>query len=162
MIGWAQLGEAETLRHMEQEDQARELLDELTDHSDPEVSLQAAVVRARLELEAEQAQEALAVLDGLQAQTMGPAWDATLCETRVAALQEVGRPDDARDELKNLAERWPDEEEAQLPAWLGLADLARSADNPEDARRWAALALNSAQDPVYRDRAQELVDQLGR
>jgi len=91
---------------------------------------------------------------------MGPAWDATLCETRVAVLQTAGRAEEARVELQGLAERWPDEEQAQLPAWLGLADMARD-NNPEAARHWAALALNSAQDPVYRDRAQELVDQLG-
>ncbi|MDG1480493.1 MAG: pentapeptide repeat-containing protein [Myxococcota bacterium] len=161
MVGWAQLGEAEALRYLTRLDEARTLLSELSAHSDPEVSLQAAILVARLELDAEQPDEAIAALLDREATTMGPAWDASLCEIRVAALQEVDRAAEARAELEALAERWPDEEEAQLPAWLGLADLARDDNNPEDARRWAALALNSAQDPAYRDRAQEMVDQLG-
>jgi uncharacterized protein YjbI with pentapeptide repeats len=160
MAGWARLGEAESLRYLERLDEARALLSALATSTDPEVSLQAAVTSARLELDADEAEAALAMLDGRTADGLGPAWDATLCEVRVAALLSRDRTQEAREALEALASRWPDEEEAQLPAWLGLADLAR-IDNPQDARRWAALALNSARDPAYRDRAQELVDQLG-
>ncbi|MFT5682497.1 MAG: hypothetical protein ACI8RZ_003415 [Myxococcota bacterium] len=160
MAGWAQLGEASTLQHLSQTDEARALLSNLSAHTDAEVSLQAAIALAGLELGAERAEAALTALAERSADGMGPAWDASLCEIRVAALLEAGRSADARVELEALAERWPDEEEAQLPAWLGLADLARDDNNTADARHWAALALNSAQDPVYRDRAQELVDQL--
>lgn len=160
MVGWAQLGEAEALRYLNRLDEARSLLAALSAHIDPEVSLQSAILVARLELDAEQPDEAIAALLDRDAAPMGPAWDATLCEIRVAALQEADRAGEARAELEALAERWPDEEEAELPAWLGLADLARDDNNTEAARRWAALALNSAQDPAYRDRAQEMVDQL--
>lgn len=160
--GWARLGAAEALRLKEDPDAARALLRELAAHPDAEVSLQAAIQRARLELGAEQPEAALAALEGRTAVELGPGWDATLAEVRVAALTAAGQSAAAEAELEALAARWPDEEEAQLPAWLGLADLARAVGDIDEAKEWAAMALSSARDPAYRDRALDIVEQLDR
>ncbi|MFT4978912.1 MAG: hypothetical protein ACI8S6_004822, partial [Myxococcota bacterium] len=160
--GWAQLGAAEALRMGNKLDDARSLLTELTTHSDAEVALQAAIFRAQLELSVDNAEAALFALEGRTAVALGPGWDATLSESRAAALTAAGRLAAARAELEGLAGRWPDEEEAQLPAWLGLAVLARADGDLDGAREWAALALNSAQDPAYRDRALDIVEELER
>ncbi|MEC7948744.1 MAG: hypothetical protein VX265_14350, partial [Myxococcota bacterium] len=67
----------------------------------------------------------------------------------------------ARAAWEGLADRWPDSEEALLPAWLGLADVARAEGELDVARNWAGRALEQAEDPGYRQRAEDLVDQLG-
>ena len=158
--GWAQLGAAQAQRDKGDLAVARALLGELARHPDEEVATQATIQRAALELSEDAPEDALAVLEGRSAQSLGPGWDATLSEVRAAALTQAGRPAEASAALEALARRWPDEEEAQLPAWLGLADLAREGGDLEEAREWAALALNSARDPAYRDRALDIVEQL--
>ena len=49
-----------------------------------------------------------------------------------------------------------------MPAWLGLADLARMAGDLDEAREWAERALQQARDPGYRGRAADLVAALDR
>ncbi|MDP6935389.1 MAG: TlpA family protein disulfide reductase, partial [Myxococcota bacterium] len=60
-----------------------------------------------------------------------------------------------------LAARWPDQEEALLPAWLGLADLARDKGDTQAARSWARQALDRARDVGYRDQAKQVLRDLG-
>lgn len=158
--GWSQLGSAEAMRLTGDLEAARSVLAELVAHPDTEVSMQAAIQQAQLELSTDRPEAALAALRGRETKALGPGWDATVSEIRASAMVTLGRTSAAEAELEALAIRWPDEEEAELPAWLGLADLARDSGALDEAREWAGLALNSARDPVYRDRALDLFEQL--
>ena len=82
-------------------------------------------------------------------------------ELAAAAHAGAGDLDAAAAAWEGLADRWPDSKEALLPAWLGLADVARAKGDPERARGWAKRALQAAEDPGYRQRAADLVAQLG-
>ena len=97
----------------------------------------------------------------LGATALGAGWDATLVETRCAALTGLQRQSDAASEWTALMERWPDDDEARLPAWLGLAELASASGDQERARELATTAMESTDDPGYISRAQDLLDRLG-
>jgi tetratricopeptide (TPR) repeat protein len=158
--GWARLGAAQARAELGEIDAALASLSRLRAHPDPEVALQAALFAARLYTTAEDWAGAIDALDGVEAADLGPGWDASIIETRAAALAALERTDAAQDEWRGLAARWPDSDEALLPAWLGLAELARMTGDLEAARRWARQALDAARDPGYRDRAEDLVAAL--
>ena len=65
-------------------------------------------------------------------------------------LREVGR----RAALQALADRWPDDAEVRVLAWLGRAEVALAAGDREEAVRLARRALEATSDPVYRERAE--------
>lgn len=159
--GWAQLGAAEALLMLERTDEAAARLDALQGHADPEVSLQARLRGATLHAEREDWQAALALLDTAPGRDLGPGWDASFVELAAAAHAGAGDLAAARAAWEGLAARWPESKEALLPAWLGLADVARAQGEIDLARTWADRALDQAEDPGYRQRAEDLVAQLG-
>jgi len=161
--GWAGIGRADALAALDRSEEADELLGELMSHRDPEVALQARLRSAQHALQREAWTDALARLEGVEAQDLGPGWDASLVETRAVALRESGDLDGAAGEWQSLAARWPtSEEEAQMPAWLGLADLALADGDREEALRLVELALSQGRDPGWRSRAEDLRARIER
>ena len=159
--GWAALGAIEAQLMLGQTGPATDALTRLQDHRDPEVALQARLRAAGLYAEQEDWESALRLLTTTPARDLGPGWDASFVELTAAAHAGAGDLAAARDVWQGLASRWPDSKEALLPAWLGLADVALATGELEQARDWADRALAGAEDPGYRQRAQDLVEQLG-
>ena len=160
MQGWASLGTADALIALKRDGEALASLRALTSHPDAEVSLQAAIRLSNLASDGRRWEEALKLIDGRDGAALGPAWDATLTEARVRALSGKGERDAGREALKALASRWPGEEEAQLPALLGLAHLDHQDGKLDEARAGAQRALTEARDPGYQKMAQALLDAL--
>ncbi|MEC7983935.1 MAG: pentapeptide repeat-containing protein, partial [Myxococcota bacterium] len=152
-ISWAHLGMANAYFEMQQNDDALSLLRTEQKSSNPEIATQAYIRIAQFHLAQEEPSLALETVKDFSAQPLGPAWDATLEETRAAAYSAQDEPQKAIEVLESLAQRWPEDEEAQLPAWLGLADLHRSIGERDRALSYAEKAKNRAQDPNYKDRA---------
>ena len=140
--------------------EARTILKEERQNDYPEPRIQAFILESQLLLREERPQEALSLLDNISAQELGPAWDATLEELRAAAFFELDQPNESITVLENLAQRWPSEEEAQLPALLGIADLYRGMGEMKRAKDFATKAQQTAQDPNYRARAEQLLKEL--
>ena len=99
-------------------------------------------------------------LEGIEERRLGPGWDATIVESRVRALITLGRSEDARVEWKGLASRWPGEEEALLPSWLGQAELAKENGSPSEAMQLAEQARVTASDPGYIAQAEAMIASL--
>ncbi len=160
MQGWATIGLANTLAERSQQERAQQVLEPLFLAEDPEVRAQAHIRSAQLDLAEDRWQAALDRLDTIDGGSLGPGWDATLVEIRCAAWVGLGNAAAARDEWKSLVNRWPDEPEARLPAWLGLADLATAEGDGATARSLAEMAMQETTDPGYQARAAALVERL--
>lgn len=159
--GWAELGAVEALVMLGRGEQARGRLARLRAHDDPEVALQARLRGAAMHAEAEDWASALELLDVAPSRELGPGWDASFVELAAVAHAGAGDLASARGAWQGLADRWPGSKEALLPAWLGLADVARAEGELAQARTWADRALDEAEDPGYRQRAEDLIAQLG-
>lgn len=160
--GWASLGSAAALVALDRRAEAEAALRALAAHPDPEVSLSAAIRASNLASDQREWDRALSLVEGRDGGALGPAWDATLVEARVRALSGAGRRDEARALLDALAARWPAEEEATLPALLGLAHLAHQEGDLAEAKRQATRARDAARDPGYRKMAESLLQVLER
>jgi len=158
--GWAAIGLATALAEAKRVEGATTLLDELRNHSDPEVRMEAALRRSQYASDAEEWNTALRVLQPREAIDLGPGWDASSTQARTRALSGAGDLDGAEAAWRALARRWPDEEEALLPSWIGLAQMALDAGDSAEAHRWARKAFKEARDPGYREQAQTLVRSL--
>ncbi len=156
--GWAALGVAEAQAHLGNMDASTQALDLLREHSDPEVRMQAIIRRADIAADLEDWKAAIDLVKPEAAAALGPAWDASATSTRARALQGAGDQPGAETTWRALANRWPEEEEGFLPAWLGLARLAQITGDDVEAQRWARKAYRNAIDPGYRAQAKELVD----
>lgn len=155
--GWTELGKVEALIALERNNEAEALLRGLRLHTDAEVAAQAAIRHGHLAIETEEWNEALERLDGIEALHLGPGWDASIVESRVLALTALERIDDAVVEWETLASRWPGEEEALIPSWLGQAQLARNYGSTSKAMELAEKARVKANDPGYRAQAEALI-----
>ena len=144
----------------ENEEAGIKTLLELSMMEDPEVSTQAIIRMAQVQARSNPA-KALELLNGKSAKGLGPAWDASLEEVRAEAHSMSGNHNEAKKTLMALADRWPDDEEAELPAWLGLADLHRAIGEKDEALSWAKMAKAKAKDPNYRDRAITFIKGIG-
>ena len=156
--GWASLGIAEAQIASDEVELAENNLQDLLEHSGKEVQTQATIRLAQLYLAQERPTEALTIINNKSAKHLGPAWDATMEEVRAAVLMAIGDNNGAISALETLANRWPNEEEGQLPAWLGLADLHRSIGNNSTALAWATKARDEAKDPNYKNQAIDLIE----
>ena len=158
--GWAGIGLASALGLTEDWDGAATLLDELVLHSDPEVRLEASIRRSQLAAEQGDWTTAVRSLDPQDAIDLGPAWDASATNVRAQALLGAGDTEGAEAAWRALARRWPNQEEATLPAWLGLAQLSIDAGETRDAHHWARKAFKEARDPGYKEQAEAMVTAL--
>ncbi len=160
--GWAGIGQAAAQAELGELDASITLLDELLNHADPEVRMEAMLRRSSLAADSEDWQGALRALNPRAAIDLGPAWDASVTQARTRALMGAGDGDGARAAWRALAARWPTEEEAVLPAWLALAQIAMDIGDTADAHHWARKAFKEAQDPGYARQARDLVQALGQ
>jgi len=151
---------AETQAELGDLDASYAALDTLREHSDPEVRMQACIRRSQLAVVAEDWDTALLVLPPSDTDAMGPAWDASATTARAGALLGAGDPDGAVSAYRALAQRWPEDEEGYLPAWLGLAQLAQQQGDDAGAHRWARKAFREASDPGYRRQARDIVREV--
>ena len=158
--GWASIGEAAAQAHLGDLEVSVAILDGLLTHTDPEVRMEASLRRSELAADGEDWTGALRALDPRAAISLGPAWDASATQARTRALMGAGDADGARAAWRALAARWPQEEEAQLPAWLALSQLSIDLGEKEDAHHWARKAFKEARDPGYRRQARAMVDAL--
>jgi tetratricopeptide (TPR) repeat protein len=136
------------------------LFDELMQHPDMEVNMEATLRRSRLASELGQWSVALRSLRPKAAFDLGPAWDASATDARTRALIGAGDTEGAIAAWQALATRWPDEEEAVLPAWLGIAQMCLDKGDRADAHHWARKAYKEARDPGYRTQAKAMVAAL--
>jgi tetratricopeptide (TPR) repeat protein len=158
--GWAALGVAEAQLILGQIDDATQAFDVLREHRDPEVRMQAVIRRADVAADAQDWTTAIELVKPEAAAALGPAWDASATSTRARSLLGAGDSNGAEATWRALANRWPEEEEGFLPAWLGLASLAQHAGDDVEAHRWARKAYRSAVDPGYRAQAEAMVEAL--
>jgi uncharacterized protein YjbI with pentapeptide repeats/tetratricopeptide (TPR) repeat protein len=159
--GWAALGVAAAQAMLGEIDEANQALDLLREHPDPEVRIQAVIRRADAAANAENWAVAIRLVQPEAAAALGPAWDASATATRARSLVGAGDHDGAEATWHALANRWPEEEEGFLPAWLGLAQLAHHAGDEVNAHRWARKAYRNAIDPGYRAQAEALMEVFG-
>ena len=158
--GWAAIGEAAAQAHLDNVDESIAVLDGLLTHTDPEVKMEASLRRSGLAADREDWTGAIRSLNPRAAIALGPAWDASATHARTRALVGAGDADGARAAWRALAARWPQEEEAQLPAWLALAQLSIDLGETADAHHWARKAFKEARDPGYKRQARAMVDAL--
>ncbi len=158
--GWAGIGMASAMILTEDLVGAATVLDELVLHGDPEVRLEASIRRSQLAAEQQDWTTAVRSLNPQDAIDLGPAWDASATTVRAQALIGAGDTDGAEAAWRALARRWPNQEEATLPAWLGLAQLSIDAGENRDAHYWARKAFKEARDPGYRAQAEAMVSAL--
>jgi hypothetical protein len=158
--GWAGIGLAVALAETDAAEAATTMLDELRLHTDPEVRMEASLRRSQQASDQEEWKTALRVLAPRDAIALGPAWDASSTQARTRALLGAGDAEGAEAAWRALARRWPDQEEAILPSWLGLAQLAIDSGDNTAAHRWARKAFKEARDPGYRAQAQAMVRTL--
>jgi predicted negative regulator of RcsB-dependent stress response len=159
--GWATLVLVDALAEQDLGDDALGELGGLYHHEDPEIALSAALRQAQVLGRQEAWAEALKSLSEADASTLGPAWDASVVEQRSSCLLALGQPEAAREEWRSLMARWPNEEEAKLPAYLALSELARGAGDRMAARALARQVLTESSDAGYRARAEEILARLG-
>ena len=159
-VGWAAIGEAAAQAHLGEIEDSIGVLESLLTHTDPEVRMEASLRRSGLAADQEDWTGAIRALNPRAAIALGPAWDASATQARTRALIGAGDPDGARAAWRALAARWPQEEEAQLPAWLALSQLSIDLGEKADAHHWARKAFKEARDPGYRRQARAMVDAL--
>jgi len=158
--GWANIGMAAALAETGDTEASITLLDELRSHSDVEVRMEATLRRSQLAADQDDWTGALRALDPRAAIELGPAWDASATNARTRALVGAGDTSGANAAWRALAARWPDEEEAVLPAWIALAQLALDYGEKDEAHHWARKAFKEARDPGYRNQAKAIVNAL--
>ena len=132
-VGWAAIGEAAAQAHLGEIDASIGVLESLLTHTDPEVRMEASLRRSGLAADQEDWTGAIRALNPQAAIALGPAWDASATHARTRALIGAGDADGARAAWRALAARWPQEEEAQLPAWLALSQLSIDLGEKADA-----------------------------
>ena len=159
-VGWAAIGEAAAQAHLGEIDASIGVLESLLTHTDPEVRMEASLRRSGLAADQEDWTGAIRALNPQAANALGPAWDASATQARTRALIGAGDADGARAAWRALAARWPQEEEAQLPAWLALSQLSIDLGEKADAHHWARKAFKEARDPGYKRQARAIVDAL--
>ena len=158
--GWAAIGEAASHAELGEVEESITVLEGLLAHTDPEVRMEASLRRSGLAADREDWTSALRALEPRAAIALGPAWDASATQARTRALIGAGDANGARAAWRALAARWPQEEEAQLPAWLALSQLSIDLGETADAYHWARKAFKEARDPGYKRQARAMVDAL--
>jgi tetratricopeptide (TPR) repeat protein len=158
--GWAMIGLAASRAESGDVEGSITLLDELRNHSDDEVRMEATLRRSQIAAEQDDWDGALRALDPRAAIALGPAWDASATNARTRALVGAGDTTGANAAWRALAARWPNEEEAILPAWIALAQLALDQGEKTEAHHWARKAFKEARDPGYKNQAKAIVNAL--
>ena len=145
--GWARLGKARTLSTTEKDPSV--ILLSLQEHLSPEVAVQANIQLAQFYLEQDQTTEALEVLEGRSAADLGPGWDSSMEEIRVHALATLTMYSEAQAMIQALKERWPEEEQVQIPAKILSIKLLTEQELYSEARSLLQETLKETSEEGY-------------
>ena len=159
-IGWAKLGRARTLSSSEK-DPSSILLD-LTEHSNHEVGIQALIQLAQFYLEQDQPQKTLDILEGKSASKLGPGWDSSMEEVRIYALGALDHYSEAFSMVQELSERWPAEEQVQIPAKIIAIHLYREKKEYSEAKKILQETLQETSEEGYRKMLAEMEEELSK
>jgi len=116
---------------------------------DPEVRLQAQIVMAGVYLDLGRPDQALGLLEGVEADDLGPAYVASLTQRRVEGLLAKGEVDEAWEAWGRVLARYGDSDDAATPARIAMADLAVQRGQPERALELFDEAYGATRDRFY-------------
>ena len=104
---------------------------------------------AQFYLEQDQITEALDVLEGRSAVDLGPGWDSSMEEIRVHALGTLKMYSEAQAMIQALKERWPEEEQVQIPAKILSINLLTEQELYSEARSLLQETLKETSEEGY-------------
>ena len=154
---WSQLGKAQVQSTLGNNDNAEQTLQSLETADDNEVLAQYHIQLAQLLLSDEQPEKALASLEKYSAQDLGPGWDMTVEELRVQIYGKLEQFDLAHQQLIQLENRWPNEEQVQIPSAIAKVQLLQQEGDISKAQMVAQASLELVEDPVYKAQLDELL-----
>ncbi len=157
---WAILGKAQVHMTIGEFDVAVDALDSIEQTDDEEVNAQTHIQKAKALLSNEQLTEALDSLNGYTASELGPGWDMSVEELRTQIYTALEQFDNAHQTLVAIQERWPDEEQVQIPSAIAKIHVLQQEGKSTDAQTLAQRSLQQVQDPVYKDQLDELLASL--
>jgi uncharacterized protein YjbI with pentapeptide repeats/tetratricopeptide (TPR) repeat protein len=147
---WARLNAATIRTEMGDSEDAFFDLDALQKTTaDPEVRLQAKLVMTGIYMELGRPDQALKLLEGVDAGALGPAYVASLTQCRVQALLAKGEIDEAARAWEAVLSEFGNADDAATPARLGLADLAVQMGEVERALVLYDEAFEATRDRFY-------------
>ena len=159
--GWASLGKAQTLSMTDAPVETVETIyTDLFTNPDTEVALQAHIQLAQYYATQERFVDGLATLDGVDGSTLGAGWDSSVEDIRVRLCLQAKEYDTAAQYITAIQQRWPNEEQVQIPAAMLLAQLQQQQGNIDTAQQTTQTALQQTNDPVYRDMLASLLQEL--
>lgn len=159
--GWALLGKAQTLSMTDAPVETVETIyTDVFTNPDTEVALQAHIQLAQYYATQERFADGLATLDGVDGSTLGAGWDSSVEDIRVRLCLQSQEYDKAAQYIAAIQQRWPNEEQVQIPAAMLLAQLQQQQGNIDTAQQTTQTALQQTNDPVYRDMLASLLQEL--
>jgi tetratricopeptide (TPR) repeat protein len=158
--GWAKLGKARTLGTLEKDPSA--ILLGLQEHPNPEIAVQANIQLAQFYLEQDRATEALEVLKGKSAAELGPGWDSSMEEIRVYALGTLEMYSEAQTMIQSLKERWPEEEQVQIPAKILSINLLTQQEQYSEAKSLLQETLKETSEEGYTEMLATIETELAK
>ena len=157
---WSLLGQAQVFSAMGNYDEATTILENIQDSQDSEVQAQYHIQRTQSLLADDKLDEALATIENYSANDLGPGWDMTIIELHVQVLSTLQRFEEAHQILTAIQERWPNEEQVQIPSSIAQVQLLQQESNMLDAQALAENSREKATDPVYQAQLDELLTSL--
>ncbi len=157
---WATLGKAQVHMTIGEFDLAVGVLNAIDNIEDEEVAAQVHIQKAQALLSNEQLAEALDSLDGYKASELGPGWDMSVEELRTQIYIALEQFDNAHQTLVAIQERWPNEEQVQIPSAIATIHVLQQEGKSTDAQALAQRSLQQVQDPVYKNQLDEILASL--
>ena len=118
--------------------------------------MQAHIQLAQVYLQQDKPTKVIEQLGDVKAAELGAGWEMTLEETRALAYLELEEFDQARSTMTDLQNRWPDEEQVQIPSSIVLIQVYQKEGNLEQAQAHVRNSLDIVTDPVYKDMLTEI------
>ena len=154
---WAQLGQAQVYRSIDQEDEALSILKRIENTEDAEILGQYHIEIAQTLRAMDKPEEALASLDEYTAVELGPGWDMTVEELRAQLYGSLNQFELAYQTLSSIEARWPNEEQVLIPSAIVKIQLLQQEGEVSEAQNIAQASLNVVEDPVYRSQIDDLI-----
>lgn len=150
-ISWTKLSLADVYFSQSKSIMGMRILDELKGESNLEINTQSRIRLSQWHLSNDEPKQVVSTLEDVSGFELGPGWDTSVEELRAQAYRDLGDTDKAIEILSLLAKRWPNNEEAEIPAWLGIAVIHQRNGTMSEAREWAQRAAERATDPIYQE-----------
>ena len=158
---WAQLGVLQARSTLgENVDNLANDFVSLQQSEDQEVRIQAHIQLAQVYLQQDKPSQVIDQLGNVKATELGAGWEMTLEEVRALAYLELNDFELARSTMTDLQNRWPDEEQVQIPSTIVLIQVYEKEGNLEQAQAHARNSLDIVTDPVYKDMLTELLTRI--